>query len=97
MQRNATLNVLLLVAVVIGALSVVSSQHKARKLYLALQQEKENARLMEVEWGQLQLEQSTWAAPARVEKIASQKLRMQLPEKEQIRFIRIINKNGVGK
>ena len=44
---------------------------------------------MEVEWGQLQLEQSTWAAPARVESIASQKLQMQAPRKEQIRFIRI--------
>ena len=44
---------------------------------------------MEVEWGQLQLEQSTLAAPARVERIAAQQLQMQLPKKEQIRFIRM--------
>jgi cell division protein FtsL len=41
-----------------------------------------------VEWGQLQLEQSTWAMPARVEKVASMKLQMQLPKSAQIQFIR---------
>ncbi len=89
MSRSNTLNFLLLVLVVMGALSVVTSQHKSRKLFIALQQEKERAHQIEVEWGQLQLEQSTWAAPARVETIASQRLQMQLPKREQVRFIRI--------
>lgn len=83
------LNALLLVAVVVCALSVVTSQHKARKLFVELQQGKEQARQMEVEWGQLQLEQSTWATLARVEKIAVQQLQMQMPGNEQVRFIRI--------
>lgn len=82
-------NVLLLVAVVMCALSVVTSQHKARKLYIELQKEKENAQQMEVEWGQLQLELSTWATPARVEKIAERQLRMQLPASGQVQFIRV--------
>ena len=90
MPRNGLLNVLLLVLLVLGALSVVTSQHKARKLFLAMQQEKEHARQMEVEWGQLQLEQSTWAAPARVESIAAQRLQMSAPQKEQVRFIRLV-------
>lgn len=90
MSRSATgLNVLLLVAVVMCALSVVTSQHKARKLFVELQNDKEQARQMEVEWGQLQLEQSTWATLARVEKIAVQQLRMQLPASGQVRFIRM--------
>src|SRR3989338_3147975 len=83
------LNVLLLAAVVLCALSVVTSQHKARKLYIELQRQKEHAQQMEVEWGQLQLEQSTWAALARVEKIAAQQLQMQLPKSGQIQFIRV--------
>jgi cell division protein FtsL len=53
-----------------------------------LQNEKDRAQQMEVEWGQLQLEQSTWAMPARVEKIAAVKLQMQLPKSAQIQFIR---------
>ena len=80
---------LLLVAVVLCALSVVTSQHKARKLFIELQKEKEQAQQMEVEWGQLQLEQSTWAAPARVEQVAVQKLQMHLPKNGQVQFIRI--------
>jgi len=83
------LNVLLLAAVVVCALSVVTSQHKARKLYIELQKQKEHAQQMEVEWGQLQLEQSTWAALTRVEKIALQQLQMQLPKSGQIQFIRV--------
>ncbi|MCB1938494.1 MAG: cell division protein FtsL, partial [Rhodocyclaceae bacterium] len=44
-------------------------------------------RQLEVEWGQLQLEQSTWAAHVRIEKIARQRLRMQPPTFEQILVI----------
>lgn len=83
------LNVLLLAATVVCALSVVTSQHKARKLYVELQKQKEQAQQMDVEWGQLQLEQSTWATPARVEKIAVQQLQMRLPGSGQVQFIRI--------
>jgi len=86
---GGALNVLLLVAVVMCALSVVTSQHKARKLFIELQKGKEHAQQMDVEWGQLQLEQSTWAAPARVEKVAAQKLQMQLPKNGQVQFIRV--------
>ena len=78
---------LLLAAVVLCALSVVTSQHKARKLFVELQKEKTRAQQMEVEWGQLQLEQSTWAAPARVEEVAVKKLQMQLPQNGQVQFI----------
>lgn len=88
-RSEGALNVLLLAAVVICALSVVTSQHRARKLYIELQKQKELAQQMEVEWGQLQLEQSTWAAPARVEKIAARQLQMQLPGTGQVQFIRV--------
>ena len=89
MWHSRVINVIVLVLVIMGALSVVTSQPKARKLFIGLQQGKDHAHQMEVEWGQLQLEQSTWAAPARVESIASQKLKMQTPRKDQVRFIRI--------
>ena len=88
LRSGVALNVLLLAIVVMCALSVVTSRHKARKLYVNLQQEKDNAQKIEVEWGQLQLEQSTLAKLARIEKIATQRLQMQLPQKEQIRYIR---------
>lgn len=83
------LNLLLLCLAIACALGVVTSQHKARKLFVELQKEQELARQMEVEWGQLQLEQSTWAMPARVEKIASRQLQMQLPKGDKIQFVRM--------
>jgi cell division protein FtsL len=96
MWRNGFLHGLLLVLVVLGALGVVTSQHQARKLFIALQQEKESAHQMEIEWGQLQLEQSTLASPARVEKIATRQLQMQLPQKSQVRFIRVGQSHNYG-
>ena len=87
---------LLLVAVVLCALSVVTTQHKVRKLFIELQKEKEQAQEMDVEWGQLQLEQSTWAAPARVEQVAVQKLQMHLPKNGQVQFIRVKSNGGAN-
>ena len=90
------MNLLLLLAVVLCALSVVTSQHKARKLFAELQKEKSQAQQMDVEWGQLQLEQSTWAMPARVEQIASRQLHMQMPKPGQIRYVRIEPTGGAS-
>jgi cell division protein FtsL len=53
-----------------------------------LQKEKDRAQQMDVEWGQLQLEQGMLAMPARVEKLASRQLQMQIPPPGQIRYIR---------
>jgi len=74
------LNMLLLLAVVICALGVVTSQHKARKLFQDLEAEQDRAKQLDVEFGQLQLELSTWATPPRIEKIARDKLKMRTPE-----------------
>jgi len=72
-------NVCLLLVLVACALSLVSSRHQARKLFVELEREQAKTRSYDVEYGQLQIEQSTWAMPARVEKIAREQLRMQLP------------------
>jgi len=54
------LNVLLLLTVMLCSLGVVTSQHKARQLFQALEVQQERTRQLEVEFGQLQLELSTW-------------------------------------
>jgi cell division protein FtsL len=87
-------NVVLLIVLLLCSLGVVTSQHKARKLFGTLQQEKDSARQMEVEWGQLQLERGTLAAPARVEKVALRQLKMQLPKSKQVQFVRIVSSSG---
>jgi cell division protein FtsL len=72
-------NLLLLVVLVLCALSLVTSRNHARRLFVELERAQAEARGYETEFGQLQLEQSTWGMPARVEKIAREQLRMQLP------------------
>jgi len=83
----ARLNLVLLGILVVCALLVVTSQHKARKLYVELQKEQERARQIEVEWGQLQLEQSTWAMHARIEKIAGGQLMMHVPPPSRVQVV----------
>ncbi len=78
------LNMFLLLATVIFSLGVVTSQHKARKLFQELEGEQDRARQLDVEFGQLQLELSTWATPPRIEKIARDKLRMRTPEAARV-------------
>jgi cell division protein FtsL len=80
----ARANIILLVIAVVCALSTVSSNHQARKLFTELEREQNRMRQLEVEWGQLQLEQSTWAAHARVAKVAREKLGMKAPAPGQI-------------
>ena len=80
-------NLVLLALLIACALALVTSQHRARKLYVDLQKEQEAAQRFEVEWGQLQLEQSTWAMHARVEKIAANALGMRVPGPGRIQVV----------
>jgi cell division protein FtsL len=72
-------SLLLLAVLVACALSLVTSRHQARRLFVELSRAQAEGRAYDIEYGQLQLEQSTWGMPARVEKIARETLRMQLP------------------
>ena len=83
----ARLNLILFAVLIACALSLVTSQHKARKLYVELQMEQELAKQVGIEWGQLQLEQSTWAMHARIEKIASGQLRMRVPPASRVQVV----------
>jgi len=83
----ARFNFLLLAALIACALGLVTSQHQSRKLYIELQKEQELAKQLEVEWGQLQLEASTWATHARVEKFAIQSLGMRVPPASRIQVV----------
>ena len=78
------LNMLLRLAAVFCALGVITSQHKARKLFQALEAEQERAKQLDVEFGQLQIELSTWATSPRIEKIARERLKMRTPEPARV-------------
>ncbi len=83
----AKLNLLLLLVLVVCALGLVTSQHKSRKLFSELEREQERSRALDVEFGQLQLEASTWGLHSRVEKIATGALGMRVPDARRVRMI----------
>ena len=69
----------LVVAVMISAVGVVLSKHHSRKLFVELQALETKRDELSVEWGRLQLEQSTWATHGRIEKLARERLQMGIP------------------
>ena len=73
------LNFILFFVLILCALSLVTSQHKARKLYIELQ--------LDTEWSQLQLEQSTWAMHSRLEQVAGDLLYMHVPDNKHIQIV----------
>ena len=76
----ARVNAILLVLIVAAALSVITSQHHARKLFNDLESEQNSAKKLDEEFTQLQLEQGTWATNKRVEALAAKQLGMRLPD-----------------
>ena len=68
---------LVLAALLVGcALSVVSAQYEARKLFIELGTLQQRARQLDIEYAQLQLDQSTLGKNARIEQIARTELNM---------------------
>jgi cell division protein FtsL len=76
----ARIAVILLVLVICGAMGVITSQHRARKAFNDLEVGQAAAKKLDEEFGQLQLEQSTWATHKRLEAVASKQLGMRLPD-----------------
>jgi cell division protein FtsL len=79
---------ILIIVTFVSAISVIYVKHYNRKLFVELQQQEKQRDEMDVEWGQLQLEQNTWATHARIERIAREKLQMITPNGNDIIYIR---------
>ena len=70
-----------------SAAGAIYSKHRARELFVTLERLNNQRDTLEVEWGQLQLEQSAWSTHAFVERVASTKLRMATPPAKDIELI----------
>jgi len=80
-------NLILLALLIASALGTVASQHEARRLFSALEREQATQRRLDTEFRQLQLEQSTWAMHARIEKVALTQLKMQMPLPAKVQVV----------
>jgi cell division protein FtsL len=78
---------LLWVGVLGSAAGAVYLKHRSRELFVDLERLNQRRDNLEIEWGQLQLEQSAWSTHAFVERVASQRLRMATPRAQDIQVV----------
>jgi cell division protein FtsL len=74
-------------AVLASSLAVVYGKHQARARFIELQRLTEERDRLDIVWGQLQLEQSTWGTHGRVERVARDDLRMLIPRTSDLRIV----------
>ena len=78
------LAVALAVALLVSAVALVYVQHHRRMQFVELRKLERERDAMQVEWGQLKLEQSTWATHERIERLALDKLDMHMPAAAEV-------------
>lgn len=71
-------------AVVASGVWVVQAKHESRQLFAELEGLKREQDRLQVEWGQLRLEQSTWATHPRIETVAREELELEEPSESQV-------------
>lgn len=67
---------ILVIALVLCALSLVNAQYQARRLFVELERAQSQTRQLDIQWAQLQLDQSTLGKHARIEMNAQRDLNM---------------------
>jgi cell division protein FtsL len=78
---------LLGLALLVSSLGVIYGKHEARSRFTELQRLTRARDELDIEWGQLQLEQSTWATNGRVESVARDELHMVIPQASDLRIV----------
>lgn len=78
---------LLFIAVLVSAIGVAYSAHWNRQLLNSLYSELSVRDKAQAEWGRLILEQSTWTAHSRIEALATDQLKMRIPNAADIRMV----------
>ncbi|HLY51856.1 MAG TPA: cell division protein FtsL [Steroidobacteraceae bacterium] len=90
MSRRALLIVavpLLWLSVLASAAGAIYCEHRSRELFIQLESLNARRDNSQIEWGQLQLEQSAWSSHAFVERVASTRLHMATPPAREIEII----------
>jgi cell division protein FtsL len=75
------------ILVVVTAIACVYARHESRKQFARLQVLTAERDSLDVEWGQLQIEQSTWSTHSRVEQLARRKMNMRNPAPAEVQVV----------
>lgn len=87
-MNNALVVVVLISAALGTALAVVYTKHQSRNLFVELQTLQRERDNLEIEWEQLQLEQSTLSTEAVVDHAARTRLNMMIPAIDAVVYIK---------
>jgi cell division protein FtsL len=79
---------LLGLAVFLSAIALIDARHQNRVLFEQLQQLHQERDQLNIDWGRLLLEQSTWSTHAYIEQSATQKLEMGIPADPQVLVVK---------
>ena len=74
----------LALAAVVSGVWVIKAKHQARQLFIELEELNREQDRLQVDWGRLQLEQSTWANHPRIETFARERLQMEAPREGEV-------------
>ena len=89
LSRQLCLQILLLVSLLVSALGVVYTTNVHRIALSQLELAEQESHQLQLQWGQLLLEQASLATPSRVQLLASEKLHMILPANKQTFVLRV--------
>ncbi len=84
--RHQSFPLVIVFAVVcaLSAMALIYTKHESRKLFIELEGLTHDRDELNIEWGQLQIEQSTWATHARIEQVATDDLSLVRPRPTDI-------------
>jgi cell division protein FtsL len=68
-------------------MSLVTSQHRARKAFIEIERQKSEMRQLEQQWSELQLGQTAAAKHSHIEKVARTRLGMQPVTPDRTQYI----------
>ncbi len=93
LYRPLVILLVLILAILVSALIVIKAAYDYRRLFNDHQVLVHQWDELQVEWGQLLLEQSTWGGHGRIESEAETRLQMRVPEMDEIEIIRNEQRN----
>ena len=78
---------LLAAGVIASGILVTATKHESRQLFAELEELKREEDRLQIDWGRLQLEESTRAAHSRIESFAREELELYEPEARQVLLV----------
>ena len=72
------------IVLVLSSVWVIKTKHESRQLFIEFESLNRERDRLQVDWGRLQLEQSTWASHLRIESLAQEQLNLSRPLPNEI-------------